>query len=278
MANFGHKPLTWQQALAVVLAFAALIFAGLAYGGNIEPPVRRVGRIGLWSITAAIILLLGWHNRRSKRPDLMPDVLASVYGPDGLLQLGDVHVAVRSVQSGPWLVLRLVLQNLRDGLGFLELRLQARGTGALLAGGGGGELLAGGVPTLSCDLPGGAVVEASVVLPLRPPAAPANVTLFVSGKFHGAGRRVRFGRRHAVTERVKPAMTLAMLAVGHLHAGGGTYVQLPVRPTHQPPPYPPPAQEPGVWQCTTVWSPQQPASPDEVTAYLQRPPDLLSAV
>jgi hypothetical protein len=278
MAHFGHKPLTWQQVLSVVLVLAALIFAILAYGGNIEPQLRPLGRIGLWSSVAAIVLLLGWHNRRSKRPDLMPDVLAAVFSPDAVLQLGDVHIAVASQQHGPWLVLRLFLQNLRDGLGFLELRMQPRGTGVLPTGDGGASLLQHGVPTLSCDVPGGAVVEVAVVLPLRPPAAPTSITLFLSGKFHGAGRRVRFGRRGAVTERVKPGMTLALLAVGHLHAGGGTYVTLPVAPTRDLPPFDPALPpEAGEWRRTTVWSPENPASPDDVAAYLRRPLELFDA-
>jgi hypothetical protein len=259
VARFTRQPLTWQQALCVVLVPALLIFGGMAFADNEDGKSRTVGRYGFAASAGLFIVLLAWHFRKTRRPDLAPDILAAVFGPDLILQLGDVHIAAAAWQDGPWLVVRAVLQNLRDGLGFLELRFEPRG---------GGDALAARLPRLSCEVEGSGVVDATVVVPIRPLAAPSQLKAFIVGKFRGAGRRVRFGRRMAVTERVKPVTTAAMLALGHVHYGGGTYLSL----TLTPPPVPAPLLLPeavGTWHVAPLWSPQEPATPEEVAARLK---------
>ena len=268
VSRFTRQPLTWQQALCVVLLLAALPFAGFGFGAGAEGTSRTVGRYGLAACAGLFIVLLAWHFRKTRRPDLAPDILVAVFGPDSILQLGDVHIAAAAWQDGPWLVVRAVLQNLRDGLGFLELRFEPRS---------GGNALGARLPRLSCEVDGSGVVDATVVVSVRPLAAPTQLKAFISGKFRGAGRRVRFGRRMAVTERVKPVTTAAMLALGHVHYGGGTVLSL----TLTTPPVPPPLLLPeavGRWHVAPLWSPQEPATPEEVAARLQTSVAALDAI
>src|SRR5258706_15669889 len=122
----GHKALTWQQTVAVLLILAILVFCVLAFGNDIERPVRTIGRDGL----AVGLLLLGsvwWSQRRaSRRQDIYPDIVATLADPATILQVGRLHVLVAPLFFERGAKLMLVAQNTRDGQASLTLRFSSR--------------------------------------------------------------------------------------------------------------------------------------------------------
>jgi hypothetical protein len=75
----------------------------------------------------------------------------------------------------------------------------------------------------------GAAEVSQVTFPVVTPTYPGTYWLYISLAVAGDdGKRVRLWRAQDATERVKPATTVALLAVGHLAVGGG--VRFPVGP------------------------------------------------
>src|SRR5690349_7453319 len=88
----GDRPVTWQQAIAVLAGIATFAFGALMFAVGADADVcHRIGYIG-FPISAAILVgCTRWHLRRVQRPDLVPDILAQMVSVGQVLQLGRCH-------------------------------------------------------------------------------------------------------------------------------------------------------------------------------------------
>jgi hypothetical protein len=95
-----------------------------------------------------------------------------------------------------------------------------------------------------------------VMFPAITPAREGSYKVYFSiGVAGTAGRRVRLWRAQEATKKVGTATTVALLAFGHLHFGGGTYFTLgPLDTELWTSPLPPPSSE-------SLWQPRHGAVP-----------------
>jgi hypothetical protein len=256
----GGKPLTWQQTLAVLVCIPILAFAVMAFGqGDDLKPVRNVGRIGLPICVAVFVLLMVSHVRSSRRPDLVPDVLSQVVPIDTIFQVGKSHLFITACQNGRVIVVRALIQNLCDGEGELRMFLRPGSVGA---------------PLLHCTIPGSSVVMAQTMVDPGPIAKPCKLRGYIEGSFRHTGQQVRFGRRTAVTKRVNTGVTVALMFAGHIHAGGGTVLNVDVLPVPEEMALSRDEQRSlNLWQVQSVWTIEDPTTPDEIADQFNAGPE-----
>jgi hypothetical protein len=250
----GQRPLTWQQVLCVLLIFAAIGFAALGFGANIEPSTRQVGYIGLATGAALFVVLLLWHLRSTRRPDIEPDVLATIVPPSGIIDFGKAHVASRIHQFGSMLWIEVCVQNLYSGAGKMNLVFEPQGLLRRFA--------------LDCEIPGASVIRAGAVLPLPSVTRPQQLKIDLAGTFVATGRRIRFGRRAYISKKADPVLSAMLLLVGHLHFrfGGGTCLRCEIAPAEASAPSPPPTDN---WQLQLLWQPGEPLDTAEISRRME---------
>jgi hypothetical protein len=203
--------------------------------------------------------MLVWHWRAVTKADLAPDVLALLLPHDRLFEAGAAHVAFTAYQCGPFLRIEFLAQNLFDGDSHLLMSIFPKW---------GQQALAAFAPPIDWAIGPSAVVCATLNLPIQPLAAAVPLRLALSGGARRlGGKRVRFRRRPVVGS---PAANLPLIAVadGLWNAGPGTFLDLVLHAV------PPEAQvaapvAPVQWRFETVWSPRDPALPDEIRARVQ---------
>lgn len=238
------KPLTWQQVVIVLLVIAALGFAVCAWGGNIDPPTRVVGRYGFVATLAVMTALIGWHVARSRLADVYPDLLSAIVPPQSIFQIGQCHfhLFAEPLADGN-AQLTLLVQNLLGGEGNFELRLHSNANDV-------------SVPGVGFAVPPAALVRCQiVVVPVRSDHA-WTARLQVDAKFRGKGKAIRFGRRRAVSKPVSPGVTALALLGGHLHTGGGTFLNVPIPPRDPLEPAGASSEdsEDAQWEFDVIWS------------------------
>jgi hypothetical protein len=242
----------------------------------IPPPFRRfsIRRILILGVLAAGVVLLILHlgqnprfpakwalailagavaggmigsERRRRRHDLQPDILAALFPPEQLLQLDQVHLAFFSAQLAGRLRVVLIAQNIRDVAGLLKVQLAPAARC---------HPLAARIPSLAFELPPAAVVMARLDRPLRGLAAPRPLRLAIKGSagFRG-GRAVRFARRRPVRSLLRLGRSPSL---SQWVRRGGRIVKIALEsfpeshlldPLNCPP----------AWTLCTLWIPADPA-------------------
>ena len=151
------------------------------------------------------------------------------------------------------MVVRSLIQNLCDGDGELRMSLRPGGTSDYHL-----------APPLHCSIPGSSVIMAQAMIDAGEINKPRKLRAYIEGSFRHTGQHVRFARRTAVTKRVSPALTAALLLAGHLHAGGGTVLNVDLVPA--PDPSPSPDQQPllNTWQLQSVWTAEEQTTPENI--------------
>jgi hypothetical protein len=254
----GKKPLTWQQVLIVLLCIVLFVGLILAFGANIDPPQRRTGGYILAVTITLIVALAVWHVRANNRPDIQPDILAQIVDKRAILQAGSgAHVWLSTTQEQGVLIILCLFQNLIDAETHVEIDLQPDQGGKFV----------GFVPVLSAILNPSQVGRASICVPLRPVDQPSTLRFVIRATSRAQkGERVRFARRTAVTKRVSPALTGALLLAGHYHGGGGTFLNVALQPFSPTAPLPRPA--PREWELASLWNVGEPADGRRLAALL----------
>lgn len=217
----GSKPLTWQQGCAFLCSIVALVGAFLAFGADIEDALRN---IGIWILLISVpsfIGLLTMHFIAHHRRDLEPDVLAQLVPPATIMQLGDSHFWLDAAQASDRLVLRLLIQNIRDGEGEMRLTLKAKS---------GRDILGIADANMRVTLTGASLNALLIPIPLSPRTSHRVIEFQVSGSCKSTGTKVRFARRTAVTKPTSPVFTALALLGGQIVYGGGTFLKLNVSP------------------------------------------------
>lgn len=234
----GDKPLSWQQVLVVLLFLVAGGGALITFAVGVSDS----GRISAASVAVIAILAIGllwfWHVKANKRPDLEPDVLATIVDPRDIYQVGTAHFAVVGNPDGR---VSVFVQNLYDTR--TAFRLQLLPTK-------GRDLLSADIPSLDVSVPPSSVVEYAMALPLKAVTAHSSVRMAIEATARAdGGRRVRFAQRTAATRRVRKSATAAVALLGALYVGGGTFLNVAFGPgaTH--------AGRPSVWSTRVVYQP-----------------------
>lgn len=246
----GNKALTWQQILAVFSGIFVIIGLGITFGADIPDKGRP---IGAWILALSIPTLLGsiaHHATSYWRSDLEPDLLAKMFDPRRIYQVGDAHFWLEIHFIQDYLLISLVAQNIRDADGDFLLNLEVtEGQGILMM-----QQFSFGMHLGASEL---VAFVAPLPLGMRPQAQ--KIRFQLRGRCRIGGTKVRFARRVAVTQPVSPALTVLALLGGHIVHGGGTFVEMLV-PAGMPAA---PADESArALEQQTIWSKGDSADPE----------------
>lgn len=243
----GRSP--GSRSLAILAGIAAGFFAIFAFGqGRDLDPMRPAMRI--W-FAIALAICLGatvWHFRRTRRADLVPDVLASLMPIESILEVGRCHLTIAARMSGSIVEIEGYAQNLNDGPGLLELTFidrSPRPPGRRLQ-----------IPPLTCKVPPAAVVRFTGRFLCYGPVGRL-YQVYLEGRYEARGRQVRFARRKVLSKRVSPAITAAALAAGTIYAGGGFFLSFTVDTDVAGSPVLPDKPR---WAATAFWLPPAPGA------------------
>jgi hypothetical protein len=264
----GEKSLTWQQVVAVLCALAILCGALLALIPDSTRPVREIGWAAIAIFSALLVLLLIWHWRSVHRPDKLPDILGQLFQPGQLLQVGRAHFFIGAKQrAGFTHRVMVVVQNLRDGNGKFSLALRPGQLGLFRHP----QVLSKPLPPVECELPPGGLVLLQLDIPLEPIDKPTELNLRITPAASARGQDVRFARRAAVQQPTSIWVGLLAALAGHSHFSDGTYLTLNCQPAERLPlTHPGSAPSELQWTATTIWTPQDPPSVEQVTATINR--------
>jgi len=193
-----------------------------------------------------------------------PDILGQVCNPTGILHVGDAHLYLGGALAGDSLLITVLAQNLFDADNDVEVALGVDK---------GAQFLGGSVPPLALRVPPSGVVGARLAVPVRTGKKRGEVKLSIlAGSKAQGGNKVRFARRNALSKRVNPGLTAALLVTGTLYAGGGTFLTVEI------PPGPLPGAGSGAtgssgWEAEAIWLPGNPLEqvPERLRRLLQPP-------
>ncbi len=214
--DWMNKPVTWQ--LVTILVIVLLLVIPSAWLGAIiqtRAALIVTGSIVVISLGLITALTVS-HWRAGHRRDLAVDVLASLFGEHGVGQLGDLHVVPKLEFFDGMARVLVVVQNLFDASRTLELALPiTKGQEAISPPCG-----------LQLEISASGVCAACIDLPLGETAQETRIRMEIVGRCQGTGgRKVRFGRRVAITHRVGPVLLAAAAAGGAVVWGGETYLE-----------------------------------------------------
>jgi hypothetical protein len=234
----GDKPLTWQQVLIVLLGFVFAVASVMLFAPSVGDDVRHGAAAVAPTSAILIVLLYRWHVKANTRPDLEPDVLATLVDASDILQVGATHFAIVGNPDGR---LSVFVQNLYDSRTAFGLRLLPTK---------GRDLLVAVVPALDVSVPPSTVVEFTLALPLKTVSTPSWLKLAIEATARtDGGRKVRFARRTAATRRVRGITTAAVALIGAVYGGGGTFLRVAVNPGAAP------ANRAPIWSTRVVYQP-----------------------
>jgi hypothetical protein len=239
----GERPVTWQQAVSVLAAFAVGIFAILMFSeGEGAQELHRSASVGLLLSTAVLAIFTYWHFHRIRKPDLVPDILAQMVPVDQIRQIGRCHLYIAVRPRGVGVEVGVFAQNLTDGLGTLRLRFVP--TFSII-----GRSIV--IPELECDVPPAAVVHAHGCFASDYDRS-STQRLYAEGEFYSAGKQIRFARRSVITKRMSLFLSLGLGLTGHYHRRGGVYIEIGPDPANS-------ADQAvdfnGQWTTSLTWSP-----------------------
>lgn len=242
----GNRPLTWQGIVITLLVMFGLFPSSvMAFGKNIPPNFRPIG-IALLFVCSALIAVLGvWNWKLLNREDLLPDVLVDEIPPSQIFEVGSVHFSVLAGQHHDRVIFQCLVQNLLDGESVFDLRLEADKYP---------DIVSQQVDHLQLKMSPGEVIQAIHEIAVRPVKHPTTVRWQIRASGRGTGRRVRFARRTAPSKRTNPNLTAALLLVGHLQFGGGTFISVTILPSDASS-CPPPLSK--SWRHKSVWTPSE---------------------
>jgi hypothetical protein len=215
-----------RRDLDAALTFCAVCAIAVAIVGgivvlSIEP--RPAGWIAVTAVAAVVGLGLGFYTfRRQRSPGSadFPDLLRQRYPAEQIFETDLIQFTGAVVPSNgrsPHSA-SLLLQNCSDGQRSVTIHFEAGEAAKYLRF----------HPSVEADLGPAEVVRINV--PVISPTYEGSYPLYFSLSVRGSGgRRVRTWRAQAATRRIKGAETVALLAVGHLAAGGG--VRFTIGPT-----------------------------------------------
>jgi hypothetical protein len=240
----GERPMTWQQAVAVLAVIPTFLFVILLFAeGEDAQRLRHSAWLGLPASAAAVIFFTLWHFRRIRRPDLFPDILAQMVPQEQILQVGRCHLYIAARPCGIGVEVGVFIQNLTDGLGILRLQFKPPfsvwGRSVI-------------IPELECEVPPGAVIHAHGRFASDFDRSSVQ-KVYLEGNFYSTGKQVRFARRSVITRRMNPLLNLGLLLASHYHRRGGVYIEIT-----------PDAQVSGdetvdfdeQWTTSLIWSPE----------------------
>jgi hypothetical protein len=263
------KPLTWQQVLIVFCVLGLLPAAVFSWGPNIPNYARLPGMLAFFLLLAAIVALSISHVRRVNRSDLQPDILAQLFNPASVFQVGPMHFVIVGRQIGRYLQLTVVVQNLKDGEGQFLLKFEPEIQRTLWVGKTSGIFEAPLRP-FDCTLHPASLVLANLRIPVAPLERKTEIRLWMRCSASATGTTVRFARRRAVTKRTSGWVTLLALFGGHVVTGGGTFLKINFVPTVGTDPE---AQREGEtsddWQALTLWTLDHPATVPEMVSHIR---------
>jgi hypothetical protein len=196
--------LSWQQIMLGLLLFP-LLGGGLILYFSVR---HSDWMIGLWVVVgsvAMVVLLIGLDIRSRRKPDLQPDLLASLVPSREIVQTGDAHFALKARQQGRAILLELLVQNVFDAPRAFDLSTQVvRGSDILAQ-----------APPVRLELAGAGLSGARVSMPLGALDRPSDVAIVVSADTRGSGgRKVRFRRRSLMWKPPAAWMNVATAAQG----------------------------------------------------------------
>ena len=240
--------MNWKETLMVFLVLGLIPAAILAWGGGVPDGYRLVSKLLVAFCLASLAGLGCWNWKSLSKPDIFPDVLAKLVNPRQIFEVGDAHFNLGNLKHAGRRRVVCVAQNLVDSPNRFSLVLTAKGSGT--------RFMKHPIPNLEIVLPPAGVVQAMIDLPLNEVTAAADlaIRMSVSTASEPGGRRIRFQRRNALTKSVNPALTVSLLAVGVLVAGGGVLMELELDSTDGP------GVDDAQWNVALVWKPEGPSS------------------
>lgn len=220
----GEKPLTIPATIAVFAVIGAGITAILAWGGNISPPTREIGKTYFAisvSVLAICVFLHFWTTR--KRRDIEADVLAHLFDSRVISQLGACHLVVHFSQQSSCLQAVVFAQNRYSVPAVLDLHVEPQPAHGVLES---------SIPRAHAELHPSALICLQLRAPLLPLRKPRRVKLKPDGKCRTMkrGELVRFARRPVLQAEIRPWLRILAALFGKFFFGGGTEWKVDLKP------------------------------------------------
>jgi len=215
----GGKPLTLQMALSVLLLIPCFF---LFIAGYLVKPTDSTltVRVWLWILLLASIALAIWHFRdNSSKRNIHPDVLGMLSKPNTIFEAGPVQLCFVASQGTNDISVVTLIQNMHDNITSVQLNVILRFSR---------ESRPVALPPLKHDLGNSSVIMAEYryLLSSRQMQEPS-VKITPSIRATASQRsRVRFNRRQVFDTKMKPWLSILMLAGPVAVFGGGRVVTL----------------------------------------------------
>jgi hypothetical protein len=202
--------LSWQQVMLGLLIFPLIGAVPLLF--TQQRPSERMICVYVIAGTAATAALLIWSElHRRRKPDLQPDVLASVVPAGEIVETGDVHFALKARPYRSAIQLELLVQNLYDAPRTFDLKAEVVAPA---------DAKTAGLVPIAVGVAGAGVSAARILIPLGPLRQRCDLAIAILADTRGGGgRKVRFRRRQLMWK--PPAMWVKVATVGHGGAIGG---------------------------------------------------------
>lgn len=248
-----------RKAIALIfLIVGTLVLLATALG-----PMPSDGRWLMMSVGILmwLVAVLAWCRPSTQpKPDLLPDMLATIVPKAHILQGGRAHFFITGFELDAAARILVLAQNQFDEAGTIEFRaapVHRMGIDAT-------------IPVLNVRIEGGALIAATLDLPVSRTSADCAVNLDIYAFGTADGKQVRFGGGAHLREATSPAMQVTSLVVGVLSPispgiTGGSRLCIPISAGASETALPPM----GAWQVASLWTPWNRRSTAEIVKMLR---------
>ena len=249
----GPKPITFQLTLCVLLFIPCPILFLIGYRGKLTDYTPTIQLVG-WILLLSSFAFAAWHFRAtSSKRNIHPDVLAMIFDPKEIFEANGIQLAFLMLQWKDEIRLIAVLQNMHDSIARIRMDLSLQFTKK-------GKLIE--LPALKREIGPSEVKLARLRSPLSTAQMEhthAKITPNIQTKIIKKAQ-VRFDRRQVFDTKMKPWLSILMLAGPLAVFGGGRFFTLPISPVEKSSESPPAPQ----WGLGTLWTPASRRSEEEI--------------
>ncbi len=247
------KPLTFQLTLGVLLFIPCPILLLIGYRGQPSEYTTTIRLVG-WGLILLGAAFTVWHFRAtSSKRNVYPDVLKTIFEPKEIYEVNGVQFALLMFQWKTEIRIFAILQNIHDSIAKVQMdfALQFTKKGKQIA-----------LPALKRQIGAAEVKLARFIYPLSSgqmehrhvkitPAVQTRIT---------QKAQVRFARRQVFDTKMKPWLSILMLAGPLAVFGGGRFFTVPLKPAATQSQH----RKASQWALGTLWSPSSPKTESEI--------------
>lgn len=256
----GHKPLTFQKALSALLLLPCFFLYIAGYVANTTDSTYVV-RVWFWTFLLSGLAFAIWHIWSvSPKRNIHPDILALLFKPKFIFEAGDAQLAFLLFQNSDQIKIISFIQNLHDSIASVQLdwAIQFSKDSSAIS-----------LPPIKHNIAGASVVMAEYRYPITPrdiKGQYAKITTQISTKATKK-MRIRYNKRQVFDTKMKPWMSVMMLAGPIAIWGGSRFFTLKLEPVTGDSDS---NKKPAESFFHTLWAPTSPNSKDEILNIIKR--------